>query len=316
MRESFVFHADFIDHLPDDYKVEWSMHIINYGIFEIEPQFDNVLVAELWRKIKDRIDNDRQTYEEKKEKNKLKIQKWREAHGIGSNSVTVTSGYKRLQEVTDGYNELQEVTPYTDTLGVYDSDSVSEYDSEYEYEYVSDTVTDSDAKKGTPSSLSPSQTEYSKQIFTIFKDAGLPCSNKNELSFLQTDFKNAISFIHKSDDLKNFSSKDIICACKNYVILLNDSQTYYKQKHNFYSLVKSKIFYNLLPGNFDINSFKKFETKTVAGETTETEEKKVYSPKPCPSCGKKKVYWSQKSGCYVCDDCHKHFDFDEYLGEI
>lgn len=313
MRESFVFHADFIDHLPDELKTEWAMFCINYGLYEIEPKFDDVLHAELWRKLKDRMDSDSDSYEIKKQNQKI----WRAKNHVKEGRATEEE-LALLGSLGTPKNSQNSQKLPLDTRYEYESDSVSvseyEFDSEYEFEYESEYV--SDAKKGAPSSLSPSQTEYSKQIFTIFKDAGLPCSNKNELSFLQTDFKNAISFIHKSDDLKNFSSKDIISACKNYVILLNDSQTYYKQKHNFYSLVKSKIFYNLLPGNFDINSFKKFETKAVAGENTETEEKKVYSSKPCPSCNTNKVYWSQKSGCYVCDSCAKHFDFDEYLGEI
>lgn len=314
MRESFVFHADFIDHLPEELKVDWAMYCINYGLYGEEPQFKDVLHAELWRKLKDRIDNDSESYENKKINQRI----WR-ARNHAKEGRATQEEIKLLQDLgilgTPKNSQNSQNLPL-DTRYEYESDSVSEYDSVYEYEFesVSDSVSVSDSKTPTPSTMSKQQENYSKKVFQIFKEAGLPCAKENEISFLQTDFKNAISFIHKSDELKNFTSADIIAACKNYISVLNDTDCYFKQKLNFFGLVKSKIFYDLLPNNFDINNFKRFKDKGISAGETEKPEKKVFASKPCPACGGTKVWWSQKAESYICDDCQKKFGFDEYLG--
>lgn len=106
-------------------------------------------------------------------------------------------------------------------------------------------------------SLSPPQTEYSKKIFEIFKKARLPCARENEISFLQTDFKNAISVIHRKEELQNVHSDDIIQACRNFADIYSDPDTYcgFRQKIGFYQLVQKQWFYDLLPANFDKSRF-------------------------------------------------------------
>ncbi|WP_307771095.1 hypothetical protein [uncultured Treponema sp.] len=106
-------------------------------------------------------------------------------------------------------------------------------------------------------SLSPSQTEYSKKIFEIFKKARLPCAKENEISFLQTDFKNALSVIHRKEELQNVHSDDIIQACKNFTDIYSNPDTYcgFRQKIGFYQLVQKQWFYDLLPANFDKTRF-------------------------------------------------------------
>lgn len=307
MRESFVFHADFIDHLPEELKTQWAMYCINYGLYETEPQFEDVLHAELWRKLKDRMDADSEAYN-KKLATSTEYNRYRKLLKTGEIAKGTTfEEYRNSLNNLNILNISNNLNNSTDTLREYDSVSDSEYVSEYEYVSVSDA----------PSTLTDSQKNYSNKIFNIFKEAGLPCSKGNELTFMQTDFKNAISYIHNSEELKNFSSQDIVQACKNFVTVYKNEQCYLKNKWNFFALVKSKSFYNLLPGNFDIENFYNFQSKQSKAEEEKPEEKKVYSFKPCPSCkAEMKVFWNQNKNKYECDNCHKLFGFDEYLGEL
>ena len=121
-----------------------------------------------------------------------------------------------------------------------------------------------------PETLSPPQTEYARKIFRIFRDAGLPCARKNEISFLQTDFKNALSVIHRKAELQNIHSDDIIQACRNFTDICSDPASFcgFRQRIGFYQLVQKQWFYDLLPANFDRQRF------LVRGaESAETENK-------------------------------------------
>ena len=108
-----------------------------------------------------------------------------------------------------------------------------------------------------PETLSPPQTEYARKIFRIFRDAGLPCARENEISFLQTDFKNALSVIHRKAELQNIHSDDIIQACRNFTGICSDPASFcgFRQRIGFYQLVQKQWFYDLLPANFDRQRF-------------------------------------------------------------
>ena len=62
MRESFIFHAEYIDDLPEEFKSVFAMYAINYGIYGEEPTLTGLEVA-LWAKIKRRIDYDIECWE-------------------------------------------------------------------------------------------------------------------------------------------------------------------------------------------------------------------------------------------------------------
>lgn len=252
MRESFVVHAEYIEDLPEEYKITYLQYIYQYGIFDEEPQNLEGFEQSIWIKIKRRIDQDRQAYEERKEKNKKRQEEWRK------------------KQRTDAEEPATEVV--------------------------------AEPSEGVPGICTPSQTEYSKVIFNIFKEAGLPCNKNNEISFLQQDFFNGLSYIHSSTELKRVHSDDIIKACENYVAVLNDPETYVTTKMSFYKLVQSKLFYNLLPANYDKANFISYKKNTTA-EKTEPQEKKWFEDKPCSKCGAKKVFWSNDLNSYKCDSC-------------
>lgn len=68
-KESFVFHAEYIDDLPDDYKACFSEYIIKYGLYgELPPLMEQTLEYTIWQKIQRRIDAEAQKYAEISEK--------------------------------------------------------------------------------------------------------------------------------------------------------------------------------------------------------------------------------------------------------
>ena len=76
MRESFVFHKDYIEDLPDQYKTEFIQATINYGLYGENPPFkDGTLEMALWAKIARRIDAEAEKYKAISEKRKEAAQK-------------------------------------------------------------------------------------------------------------------------------------------------------------------------------------------------------------------------------------------------
>lgn len=64
MRESFVFHEDYICDLPADYKADFTRYTVDYGLYGQKPKIaDGTLEMALWAKIKRRIDTEAEKYE-------------------------------------------------------------------------------------------------------------------------------------------------------------------------------------------------------------------------------------------------------------
>ena len=69
MRESFVFHAEYIVDLPDEYKARFAMYAINYALNDEKPDIEQgTLEYSLWAKIERRINQEREKYERVKER--------------------------------------------------------------------------------------------------------------------------------------------------------------------------------------------------------------------------------------------------------
>ena len=69
MRESFVFHSEYIADLPEEYKAVFAMYTINYALSgEIPPIEEGSLEWALWVKIARRIDQEAEKYEATKAK--------------------------------------------------------------------------------------------------------------------------------------------------------------------------------------------------------------------------------------------------------
>ena len=64
MRESFVFHEDYICDLPADYKADFMRYTVEYGLYGQKPRIaDGTLEMALWVKIARRIDAEAERYQ-------------------------------------------------------------------------------------------------------------------------------------------------------------------------------------------------------------------------------------------------------------
>ena len=72
MRESFVFHMEYIADLPDKYKMDFITYTVNYGLYGENPPVDeDTLEYALWVKIARRIDAESDKYREVSERRRL-----------------------------------------------------------------------------------------------------------------------------------------------------------------------------------------------------------------------------------------------------
>lgn len=304
MRESFVIHSEYIEDLPDGYKERFLQMVYNYGIHEEVPTLEGLELS-LWIKIQRRIDLDRESYETRKQKLKEYKENWKKKN------------HSESLGIIENHSESFGIIPTnTSSVSVNDTVSVNDIDTDIVFDIDNDIEIDTDidtVSESMPTKSTPSQVAYSKELFNLFKDAGLPCARNNEISFMQTDFKNAMDYLRKTSEFQHIHSDDVIGAVKNYIQVYTDSNSYVSTKMNFFSLVKSKMFYNLLPSNFDADNFKKFGAETVDNKK-EPDNYINYDKqyRECPNCHKTKLwlYPKSKKG-YFCDYCFKEFTPEE-----
>lgn len=65
MRESFIFHFEYLDDIPDELQADYAMKVINYARYGEEPECPDWRDQKLWHKIKDRMDEETAKYEKK-----------------------------------------------------------------------------------------------------------------------------------------------------------------------------------------------------------------------------------------------------------
>ena len=275
--KSFVFSETTkkqIDLMPTpEMKLKFYEAVTDYGMFGIEPENLNGIEMIIWLPMKDLMDNSKsskggapsgnQNAQRKNLNNMKENNKTTESAGFCENNANYE---KQAEKVENNRNNLKttETTCFEEkqpkqpennqtTLNNHNlnhNDNLNGNGNERENHNLN-------AGEAVFNTLSPPQTEYSKKIFGIFKNAGLPCARENEISFLQTDFKNALSAIHRKEELQNVHSDDIIQACRNFTDIYANPDTYcgFRQKIGFYQLVQKQWFYDLLPANFDKNRF-------------------------------------------------------------
>ena len=71
MRESFIFHVEYIEDLPDEYKARFIEYTVNYGLTGESPEIeDGTLESTVWKKIARRIDAEAEKYRVTSERRK------------------------------------------------------------------------------------------------------------------------------------------------------------------------------------------------------------------------------------------------------
>lgn len=328
MNDSFVVHIEYLIDLPEKHKARFYAYILEYGIFGKVPELKGFEKA-FWNGIQRRIDTEKLNYKIEVLKNRLagiefriknKKESTKDLENKNICEIQINELYEKLNSLsyfscTEDKETNKEVKNISNISNISNDfptpDIESEFDSELESESEFVPVSEAEPAQPAENSLSPSSQEYSNQVFEVFQQAGLPCRNGNPLTFLQTDFKFAMEYIHNSPKLRTFNSKDIIAACKNYASVVNDPKCYYKTKKNFDKFVRSSNFEDFLPDNFVSGNFISFEHKheEIKGASSPEEKPSVFEK--CPKCRAKRLWWVNEKERYQCDSCKAVLSYEE-----
>ena len=281
-RESFIFHMEYIEGVPEELEAQYAMYAINYARYGKEPELTDWRDIRMWNKTKQRIDEEAEKYEKR-------------CSNLKNHKKTDTESTPSRDRI-----ETESATENEQSSGVY----VSEYEFVNEFENESDF--DSDAPKVPVKESLPLQA-YAQKIFDIFKNAGLPCAKGNFISFLQRDFKNGMAYIHKN--IGNIHSDDVIGACENYAKTVNDLRSFITGKYSFERFVAFKNFIDYLPANYQPENF--IDRKAQGGTSPPVAKK---WQEECPDCKAKALEYSNTLEKYVCNNCGNVYTYEQITG--
>jgi DNA-directed RNA polymerase subunit RPC12/RpoP len=298
VRESFIFHAEYIADIPEELQPQYAMHAINYALKGIEPELADWRDVKMWNAIKNRIDGEAEAWEETKKQRS-------ESGKLGGQR----SGEARRSKTKQNEAPLQIDEANEAPLQDAKQSEANEAVSVFVNEFVPVTENDSEfvPEPDAPSRVTPSAAEYSNRIYKVFHEAGLPCARNNPISFLQRDFKNAMAFIHKSETLRKVPPDDIIAACENYAKTVNNPQSFITGKYSFERLVTFKNFVDYLPENYVPENF---VDEKKASQEAGAKPKREWKDN-CPACGTKMLSWNNQEQKYICEHCGRKFDYEE-----
>ena len=307
MRESFIFHAEYIDDLPEEFKSVFAMYAINYGIYEREPSLSG-LESALWTKIKRRIDHDKNEWESIKNKRSEAGKKG----GVKSAESRSTAKQEQANEAMLNQNEANEAMLNQNEAKASTAKQEQANEAVNVFvnvnEFVNDDDDDDDNVGESPENLPPPppilsepQGNYSKIVFEKFKNAGLPCQNGDFFKFQSCDFRLALQ------KLKGYHHNDILTAINNYIAELKNPDSYVNQEYSFDNFIGTKTFSKCLPSNYRPQNFKIFASKIPKAE--EQAERHFYEK--CLKCGVKMMEWKNPLQKYKCDSCGSTFSWEE-----
>ena len=232
-RESFIFHQDYIQDIPEEFQPQYAMYTINYALKGIEPEFTDWRDIKCWNKIKERIDSERIAYEE------TKIARSEAGKKHTGNQYTRKWNNK---EQTEQCSKNVEQNGTNGTVS--DTVTVSVNDSVY-------------GDVNWAGFISPSEEAYAKEIFNVLVENKLPCYNRDFDSFKMGEFRSAMETLHGK--YRGIHSNDVIQAVKNYAFVVNSPQTWYgwKNKKTLVKFVSWEHFTDFLPGSFVLENFQK-----------------------------------------------------------
>lgn len=99
MKESFVFHAEYIEDLPEQYKADFMRHTVNYGLYgEIPPLDENTLEYSLWKKIARRVDAEAEKYKVISERRRAAAQKRYQKYSTPADTPTAKNANAEIAE--------------------------------------------------------------------------------------------------------------------------------------------------------------------------------------------------------------------------
>ncbi|MCQ2594802.1 MAG: hypothetical protein MJ196_06015 [Treponemataceae bacterium] len=266
MRESFVFHAEYIQDIPEDLQPVYAMYAINYALKDIEPVLTDWRDVRDWNKVKARIDSDCTQWEETKNarseagrRGGLKSGETRAKQNEAKRSNASFASSKTKQ------NEANEAESVNDSVNVNDSVSVCGC--------VNDSVNDceSDCESDlTTNPLDPAF-NYNAVIFSLVKSLNEKSRHKLPVNYNQFAFesKEAREFLEVT---RGLHSNEQLQTVKNLFEVLNlDNPRYYPRSWQQFCRQVPEY----LPGNFDISRYRQKD----GGKPSGGEEKKLIEQK-------------------------------------
>jgi len=316
--ESYVFYQSFHEagkNLPMEQYGELMFILNEYALYKNEPEIENPIIKAMFMLIKPQIEANWRRREKGKYGALGGAPKGNQnAKKQPKNNLKTTLNNPKVDLKT---TQKQPKVDFKTTLN--QPKVVSKTTQNNPNVNVNVNVNENENVNVEVDSLSPSSfttnSEYSDKIFAIFSNAGLPCCNNNSLTFLQRDFKNGVNYLHSKEEYATLHSDDVLQACKNYVEVYQDPNTYVTNAYGFEKLVKTKNFADYLPGNFVKSNFTKY---SVIEEKEEKQKhftpavnifKQLKAPERC-SCGSMYVESLTSPPMVRCEACGNMLEYN------
>ncbi|PIE97503.1 MAG: hypothetical protein CR988_07655 [Treponema sp.] len=279
MNESFIFYESFKEQLKDldaDTRHRFTDYIIDYGLYEIEPEVSG-LEKSLWLSFKKDIDYAKsrrkkqkqngskggRPLKEKPTETEENPQKPTETH---ENPNAKTETEENPQKPAETHENLNVDGDVDDDVDVNGDEEPPQDISQVELE----KITVSQSQQEVEEAISELEalkniglTELAKKIYPIFVDLKIN-KPKNFNNFLMRDFRMGI------DKLKQAGIKideTILQACKNYATLLKQKQagfdTWWSFNKGFNNFCKLSVIDYFLPDKFMMKTFEKSPPKNT-----------------------------------------------------
>lgn len=268
-----------IDAMPAEMKLKFYIAVTDYGMYGIEPEDLSEIEMLIWIPMKDLLDNSKNSRGGAPEGNQNAQKQPKQPKTTENNQNNVV------------FNETTETTLNNANGNVNGNDKGN----------GNANLNTGDTSASAPSSLTAPQENYSKQVFELFKNAGLPCQNGDLFRFQCVDFKNSLQ------KLKGYSSAEVLQTIKNYIYELQHPDSWDLPQLSFSSFVGSRTWEKCTPANYrheNFLDFKKQKGRNTAPEIKERLEK-------CPACGKESLKLIENGLKYKCQNCGKIYTWEE-----
>ena len=287
VRESFVFHAEYVDDLPDEFRASFAMMAVNYGIYGEEPDLSGLELA-LWVKIKRRIDRD--------------CQEWESTRGARSRAGSSHRGnqYSAGKTEQDGTNRNKlEQDGTNGTVSVFVPVSVNVNDDD------DDSVRERTSPPPPPDSIL-TDTEcdpLAAELFAKFRDAGLPCQKGDARAFYELEYKKALS------RMGDISPDDVLETVGNYIRELENPDSYVNKRYSLDEFVRTKTFANCRPENYSPENFVRWDAEPKEKPERTGVHKKILREHPS-TCGCGEPLFDSSGGqglSWYCKRCEREW---------
>lgn len=300
VRESFVFHAEYVDDLPEEFRAEFAMMAVNYGIYGISPELSGLELA-LWVKIRRRIDHDCQEWETTRSSRSRAGSSHRgnqysapqtEQNGTERNKLE-QNGTERNKMEQDGTNGTVSVSVPVSVNVTGDGDD--------------DVRVRAEEPPPPPPACSMDKETNAEalKIYGKLLAAGLPCEGKTAKEFYMKDYRKALS---KMGDIR---PDELSTAVDNYIAELRNPDSYIERRYPLEDFVRTRTFMNCLPRNYSPGNFVRWDIqRTKERPDARTEERKRTldgHPRKC-GCGAELFDSSGGQGLsWYCKKCEREW---------